>query len=73
MSSCSFCNAKLKTSEGYDVKGVVIDQNPGIIKLTDVLLDLYFCEVTDSLQFSPQKSSINFLFSWTLQRFVVNA
>lgn len=42
---CGFCENKLKANEGYNVKEVVIDKSPGIIKLTDVLLDLYLCEV----------------------------
>lgn len=42
---CDFCLNKLKANEGLNVKEIVIDKNPGIIKLTDVLLDLFFCEV----------------------------
>ncbi|XP_070494104.1 uncharacterized protein [Chironomus tepperi] len=46
--TCDFCLNKLKANEGFNVKEVVIDKNPGIIKLSDVLLDLFFCELNVS-------------------------
>lgn len=42
---CDFCLNKLKNNEGFNINEIVIDKNPGIIKLKDVLLDLFFCEV----------------------------
>ena len=47
---CDFCLNKLKADEGFNVKEIVIDKNPGIIKLSDVLLDLFFCDVCMNLQ-----------------------
>jgi hypothetical protein len=43
---CDFCLNILKANDGcFNVNEIVIDKNPGIIKLKDVLLDLFFCEV----------------------------
>lgn len=43
---CDFCLNILKANDGcFNVNEIVIDKNPGIIKLKDVLLDLFFCEL----------------------------
>ena len=45
---CNFCQEKVKNEAAVSVQDLAIDKNPGMIKFTDILLDI-------SLNFAVRK------------------
>jgi hypothetical protein len=45
---CGFCLEKLKKDDFVSVKELMIDTHPRIVKFTDILFDLFYCEVSST-------------------------
>ncbi|KAG5670684.1 hypothetical protein PVAND_000932 [Polypedilum vanderplanki] len=69
---CGFCLVKLKKNEGINVKELVIDTHPRIVKFTDVLFDLFHCEIDVTKLCSECMDSINkqYLFKEKLKKVI---